>query len=163
MLANHGRLEKYTHEIEGVNSRLDGLQAAILRVKLPYLDKWNASRDEIAKEYMRALKDSGVRLPVIRPEAESGWHLFVIRVQDRDGLQQFLKARGVSTGVHYPIPLHRQQAYEYLQMPEGSLPITEKAATEIVSLPLYSELTPEMTNQVVQAVLEFLKQPVVAT
>jgi dTDP-4-amino-4,6-dideoxygalactose transaminase len=156
MLANHGRLEKYTHEIEGVNSRLDGLQAAILRVKLPYLDKWNARRDEIAKEYMRALKDSGVRLPVIRPEAESGWHLFVIRVQDRDGLQQFLKARGVSTGVHYPIPLHRQRAYEYLQMPEGSLPITEKAATEIVSLPLYSELTDSMLDQVVQAILDYV-------
>jgi dTDP-4-amino-4,6-dideoxygalactose transaminase len=162
MLANHGRLEKYTHEIEGVNSRLDGLQAAVLRVKLPYLDKWNARRNEIAKEYMSALKDSSVRLPVIRPEAESGWHLFVIRLQDREGLQQFLKARGISTGVHYPIPLHRQQAYEYLHMPEGSLPITEKAATEIVSLPLYSELTPEMTNQVVQGILEFLKQPVAA-
>jgi dTDP-4-amino-4,6-dideoxygalactose transaminase len=156
MLANHGRLEKYTHEIEGVNSRLDGLQAAILRVKLPYLDKWNARRDEIAKEYMRFLKDSGVRLPVIRPEAESGWHLFVIRVQDREGLQQFLKARGVSTGVHYPIPLHRQQAYEYLQMPEGSLPITEKAATEIVSLPLYSELTDSILDQVVQAILDYV-------
>lgn len=158
MLANHGRLEKYTHEIEGVNSRLDSLQAAILRVKLPYLDKWNRARHEFAQAYMDALKDSGIRLPIIRPEAESAWHLFVVRVSDRDHLQSFLKEQGISTGVHYPVPLHRQQAYQYLQLPPGSLPITEKAATEIVSLPLYAELRGEMVAQVVQGIIEFSRQ-----
>jgi dTDP-4-amino-4,6-dideoxygalactose transaminase len=162
MLANHGRLEKYTHQIEGINSRLDSLQAAVLRVKLPYLDKWNGARDRFAKAYMGSLQDSGVRLPVIRSEAESGWHLFVIRVSDRDALQKFLKEHGIDTGVHYPIPLHRQQAYEYLQMPVGSLPVTEQAAQEILSLPLYAELTDAMIEQVGKAVLTFVQQSVVA-
>jgi dTDP-4-amino-4,6-dideoxygalactose transaminase len=160
MLANHGRLEKYTHEVEGVNSRLDSLQAAILRVKLPHLDQWNSARDKIAKTYMDVLQGSGVSLPVIHAEAESGWHLFVIRVSNRNALQKFLKERGIDTGVHYPIPLHRQQAYQYLGMPPGSLPITEKAATEIVSLPLYAELTDEMSQQVTKGILEFLETSV---
>jgi dTDP-4-amino-4,6-dideoxygalactose transaminase len=162
MLANHGRLEKYTHQIEGVNSRLDSLQAAILRVKLPYLDKWNSARNQFAQVYMQSLQDTGVGLPIIRPEAESGWHLFVIRVKDRDALQQFLKERGIDTGVHYPIPLHRQQAYEYLQVAAGSLPITETAAREIVSLPLYAELTDDMVQQVIEGVLAFVQQSTVA-
>jgi dTDP-4-amino-4,6-dideoxygalactose transaminase len=161
-LANHGRLEKYTHEIEGVNSRLDALQAAVLRVKLPHLDRWNAARQQWAKVYMETLTKQGLRLPVVRPEAECVWHLFVIRVRDREALQAYLKTQGVDTGVHYPIPLHLQQAYEYLNVPQGSLPVTEKAAQEIVSLPLYAELTEDMVAQVVQGVLAFVQQAVVA-
>jgi dTDP-4-amino-4,6-dideoxygalactose transaminase len=156
MIANHGRLEKYTHEIEGVNSRLDGLQAAILRVKLPYLDKWNAERQRVAARYLDKLKDSDVVvLPTIRPEANSVWHLFVVRVKNRDAFQAYLKEQGISTGVHYPIPLHRQQAYEHFQMPTGSLPITEKVASEIVSLPIYPELTDSMIDDVIRAVLAY--------
>jgi dTDP-4-amino-4,6-dideoxygalactose transaminase len=161
MLANHGRLEKYTHQVEGVNSRLDALQAAILRVKLPYLDRWNAARQRLATAYMQSLPEN-VRLPVVRPQAESVWHLFVIRVNDRAALQQYLKEQGVDTGVHYPIPLHRQQAYAYLQMPVGTLPVTEKAAEEIVSLPIYAELSDIMQQQVVVAVSACLKRTAIA-
>jgi dTDP-4-amino-4,6-dideoxygalactose transaminase len=156
MIANHGRLEKYTHEIEGVNSRLDGLQAAILRVKLPYLDKWNVERQRVAARYLDKLKDSAaVVLPTIRPQANPVWHLFVVRVKNREAFQAHLKAQGISTGVHYPIPLHQQQAYEYLGMPIGSLPTTEKVAAEIVSLPIYPELTDSMVDDVVRAVLAY--------
>jgi dTDP-4-amino-4,6-dideoxygalactose transaminase len=122
----------------------------------------NAARQKIAATYIAALKDSDVVLPVIRPDAESVWHLFVIRVSDRQALQNHLKSQGISSGVHYPIPLHQQPAYKYLQMPQGSLPITEKATQEIVSLPLYAELTDEMVAQVVQSISEYLSQSVVA-
>jgi dTDP-4-amino-4,6-dideoxygalactose transaminase len=155
MIANHGRLEKYTHEMEGVNSRLDGLQAAILRVKLPYLDKWNAERQRVAARYMDKLKGSQVILPTIRPEAKPVWHLFVVRVKNRDAFQAFLKDKGIATGVHYPIPLHQQQAYGYMQMPAGSLPVTEQVAAEIVSLPMYPELSDGDIDEVVSAILAY--------
>jgi dTDP-4-amino-4,6-dideoxygalactose transaminase len=155
MIANHGRLEKYTHEMEGVNSRLDGLQAAILRVKLPYLDKWNAGRQRVAARYLDKLQGSGVVLPTIRSEANPVWHLFVVRVKNRDGFQAFLKEKGIATGVHYPIPLHRQQAYEYLNMSVGSLPVTEQVAASIVSLPMYPELSDSAIDEIVQAIFDY--------
>lgn len=152
MLANHGRLEKYTHQMEGVNSRLDGLQAAILRVKLRYLDSWNAARQRHAAHYTGALKDSGLILPVVHPEAESVWHLFVVRVSQRDKFQAWLKEQGISTGIHYPLPLHQQPAYQYLGLATGTLPVTEKVASEIVSLPMYAELTEEQVEKIGEAV-----------
>src|ERR1044072_7622147 len=141
MLANHGRLEKYTHKIEGVNSRLDSLQAARLRVKLRHLDEWNRKRRAHADVYLESLSQSQVRTQAVNPNAEPVWHLFVVRVQDREALQERLKAAGVSTAVHYPIPLHVQPAYESRQIPLGSLPIPEAAASEVVSLPMYPELS----------------------
>lgn len=152
MLANHGRLEKYTHQMEGVNSRLDGLQAAILRVKLRYLDSWNAARQQHAAHYIEALKDSGLILPVVHPEAESVWHLFVVRVSEREKFQARLKEQGISTGIHYPLPLHQQPAYQYLGVATGTLPVTEKVASEIVSLPMYAELTEEQVEKISEAV-----------
>ncbi|HEY6245971.1 MAG TPA: DegT/DnrJ/EryC1/StrS family aminotransferase [Pyrinomonadaceae bacterium] len=151
MLANHGRLEKYTHKIEGVNSRLDSLQAAILRVKLRHLDEWNQKRRAHADFYLESLSQSEVRTQAVNPNAEPVWHLFVVRVQDREALQERLKAAGVSTGVHYPIPLHVQPAYESRQIPLGSLPITEVAASEVVSLPMYPELSQEQLESIVNA------------
>ena len=151
MLANHGRLEKYTHRIEGVNSRLDSLQAAILRVKLRHLDEWNQKRRAHADFYLESLSQSEVRTQAVNPNAEPVWHLFVVRVQDREALQERLKAAGVSTGVHYPIPLHVQPAYESRQIPLGSLPITEVAASEVVSLPMYPELSQEQLESIVNA------------
>jgi dTDP-4-amino-4,6-dideoxygalactose transaminase len=151
MLANHGRLEKYTHKIEGVNSRLDSLQAAILRVKLRHLDEWNRKRRAHADFYLESLSQSEVRTQAVNPNAEPVWHLFVVRVQDREALQERLKAAGVSTGVHYPIPLHVQPAYESRQIPLGSLPITEAAASEVVSLPMYPELCQEQLESIVNA------------
>jgi len=151
MLANHGRLEKYTHKMEGVNSRLDSLQAAILRVKLRHLDEWNRKRRAHADFYLESLSQSEVQTQAVNPNAEPVWHLFVVRVQDREALQERLKAAGVSTGVHYPIPLHVQPAYESRQIPLGSLPITEAAASEVVSLPMYPELCQEQLESIVNA------------
>jgi len=148
MLANHGRLEKYTHKMEGVNSRLDGLQAAILRVKLRHLDEWNQSRRRHADFYFETLSGSDLRMPVVDENAQPVWHLFVVRVSDRDAFQQKLKAEGIATGVHYPIPLHLQPAYEYLDIPLGSLPVTEQVSREVVSLPMYPELTEEQLAKV---------------
>jgi dTDP-4-amino-4,6-dideoxygalactose transaminase len=140
-LANHGRVEKYVHSAEGVNSRLDGLQAAILRVKLRHLDAWNSLRRERAASYGRALR--GIRLPSVRAGAEPVWHLYVVRSKERDALQERLARAGIQTGVHYPVPLHLQPAYERLGIPKGALLVTERAAREILSLPMFAELTEE--------------------
>jgi len=152
MLANHGRMDKYVHQIEGVNSRLDNLQAAILRVKLRRLDTWNAARERHAQRYCEILSNCGVILPVVHPEVETVWHLFVIKVQDRDRLQAELNERGIAAGVHYPVPLHRQPAYQHLGIPEGALPVTEQVASHILSLPMYPELTEDQIAAVGKAV-----------
>jgi dTDP-4-amino-4,6-dideoxygalactose transaminase len=151
MLANHGRLEKYTHKMEGVNSRLDGLQAAILRVKLRYLDEWNSKRREIADAYIEQLTQPGIVLPTVSKNAEAVWHLFVIRVAERERLQSLLKQEGIATGVHYPIPLHLQPAYEHRRS-SFELPATERAAREVLSLPMYAELKPEQIEAICNAV-----------
>lgn len=158
MLANHGRAEKYTHQMEGVNSRLDSLQAAILRTKLAHLDEWNAARRAIADFYLQALRNTPLRLPVVLPEAESVWHLFVVRSTDRDRLREQLKARGIATGVHYPLPLHLQPAYDYLQVAPGALPVTERAALEVVSLPMYPELPDAQVEEVARVINSLLPQ-----
>jgi len=159
MLANHGRLDKYIHENEGVNSRLDGLNAAILRVKLRNIDAWNAARRRHAQHYTEILRDSGAMLPVISPNAECVWHLFVVRVRDRDSVQLKVNKQGIAAGVHYPVPLHRQPAYKYLRLPEGSLPVTERVAAHVLSLPMYPELTQEQIDRVVHAVIEAARVP----
>jgi dTDP-4-amino-4,6-dideoxygalactose transaminase len=152
MLANHGRLEKYTHKMEGVNSRLDGLQAAILRVKLRHLDEWNESRRRHADFYFETLSGNDLRMPVVDEKALSVWHLFVVRVADREAFQQKLKDEGVATGVHYPVPLHLQPACQYLGIPLGSLPVTEEVSGKVVSLPMYPELTSAQLETVVNAI-----------
>lgn len=151
MLANHGRLEKYTHKMEGVNSRLDGVQAAILRVKLRYLDEWNSKRRKIADAYMEQLTQPEIVLPTVAKNAEAVWHLFVIRVAERERLQSLLKDEGIATGIHYPVPLHLQPAYEHRRS-SFDLPVTERAAQEVVSLPMYAELGAEQIEAVCNAV-----------
>ena len=151
MIANHGRLEKYTHKMEGVNSRLDGLQAAILRVKLRYLDEWNSRRRQIADAYMEQLAPLGMSLPIVDERAEAVFHLFVVRVADRERLQSLLKEEGIATGVHYPVPLHLQPAYEHRRS-SFELPATERAAREVLSLPMYPELRQEQIEAVCNAV-----------
>jgi dTDP-4-amino-4,6-dideoxygalactose transaminase len=138
MLANHGRRDKYLHEMQGVNSRLDTLQAAVLRTKLLHLDQWNDARRRHAQSYCAALQHTPVILPVIDPRAESVWHLFVIRVGNREVLGRVLKGQGISTGVHYPVPLHQQPAFDQLHC--RRLPISERISCEILTLPLYPEL-----------------------
>ena len=154
MLANHGRQEKYTHKTLGINSRLDELQASILRVKLKYLDSWNAKRRHLASCYLEALKESDIVLPKTSLQTESVWHLFVIRHSNRTTLQAKLKEQGIVTGIHYPIPLHRQPACSNQQIPYGSLPITERAANQVVSLPMYPELAESQIEFIIQTVLE---------
>ncbi len=151
MLANHGRLEKYTHKMEGVNSRLDGIQAAILRVKLRHLDEWNSKRRQHADFYLDSLSPNEFRPQAVNPNAETVWHLFVIRVAEREALQKKLKDEGVATGIHYPVPLHLQPAYQNRQIPLGSLPVTEAAANQVVSLPMYAELTESQLELIVNA------------
>jgi dTDP-4-amino-4,6-dideoxygalactose transaminase len=153
MLANHGRLEKYTHKLEGVNSRLDGMQAAILRVKLQHLDSWNESRRRHADFYFETLGAADLRLPGTDERAEPVWHLFVVRVAERDQLQRTLKEHGIATGVHYPVPLHLQPACEYLGIAPGSLPVTEKVAAEVISLPMYPELIASQLERIANAVI----------
>lgn len=156
MLANHGRFEKYSHEIEGVNSRLDGLQAAILRVKLRHLDEWNNARERHAAYYLKALHPSGVVLPQVHPDAKPVWHLFVVRSHRRERIQARLKEKGIATGIHYPIPLHLQPAYSHLKIAKSSLSVTEKVSKEVLSLPMYPELTHKQIENIVQEIAGIL-------
>jgi len=138
MLSNHGRTQKFTHGILGVNSRLDALQAAILRVKLRHLDAWTQQRNRCAATYCDLLQESDITLPVVDDRAYCAWHLFVVRTDERDRLQEVLSRHGVATGIHYPIPLHAQPAFDYLE--SQPLVETERAAATILSLPLFAEL-----------------------
>src|SRR5262249_40904013 len=152
MLANHGRTDKYIHDIEGVNSRLDGLQAAVLRVKLTRLDNWNAARDRHARRYCEILSSSGVALPVVQAQAETVWHLFVIRVRERDRVQGDLKKPVTDAGLHDPVPLPGQPDYRRLGILEGALRVAEEAASCALALPMYGELTSHQIEAVEDAV-----------
>lgn len=151
MWANHGRLDKYRHEFEGVNSRLDGLQAAILRVKLPYLTAWNEARRQAAAWYDELLAGiSGVTRLKTASQAQHVFHLYVVQVDYRDAVLDGLKAHGIEAGVHYPIPLHEQPAYSHLGIPPQALPVTHAAAGRILSLPLFPEITRAQVSRVVE-------------
>jgi dTDP-4-amino-4,6-dideoxygalactose transaminase len=152
MLRNYGQSEKYHHLVQGFNHRLDTLQAAVLRVKLKHLDAWNASRRQHAQLYRELLATSPVVLPVEASYAEAVYHLYVIRVRDRDGLRAYLQDRGVTTGIHYPIPIHLQPGYRDLGHEKGSFPVTEEYAKQILSLPMYAELTPASIGYVAKAI-----------
>ena len=156
LLRNYGQRVKYHHEEIGFNHRLDTIQAAVLRVKLRYLDAWNAARRQHAADYTRLLQGLDVHPPMVPVYSEPIWHLFVIRVQDRDGFQAFLKERNIDSGIHYPIPIHMQPAYQSLGYKKGDFPVTEGFADHIVSLPMYAELTDEMVEYVVEVIKDFL-------
>lgn len=147
--ASRGR---YVHDDLGYNSRLDEIQAAILRVKLRWLDRWTARRREIAARYRAGLAGLGVGLPVERPDRLHVYHQFVIRVADRDGVQQRMSARGVRTAVYYPLPLHLQPMYRELGYREGDFPEAERASREVLCLPMYPELTDGQVDEVMAAV-----------
>ena len=154
MFANHGRLKKYDHELEGVNSRLDGLQAAVLTVKLKYLEGWTEKRRSAAQNYRELLGDGGLILPVEKPEARHVYHLFVVRVPNRDKVQAHLKEKGIATGIHYPISLPNLQAYKYLGYKPENFPLSSKFSNEILSLPMYPELTRSQIEYISSSVLE---------
>jgi dTDP-4-amino-4,6-dideoxygalactose transaminase len=157
MLRDHGQAEKYYHDIEGYNGRLDAIQAGILRLKLAHLSIWNSLRREKAEIYRELLSSlDGLILPVEPSWARAVYHLYVIRIQDRQGLQADLKAAGIGTGIHYPIPLHLQRAYRALGYEQGDFPVTEKVAPEILSLPMYPQLTDAEQETVAQTVMDCL-------
>jgi dTDP-4-amino-4,6-dideoxygalactose transaminase len=160
MVRDHGQAKKYYHDVEGYNGRLDAIQAGILHVKLKHLVEWNDQRRARAAEYGRLFKAAG---NPVEPSYEPSWsravyHLYVVRTEDRDGLMAFLKDKGVGTGIHYPIALHLQKAYESLGYKAGDFPVTERIAGEIVSLPMFPQLKAEQQARVVDEILEFLAQ-----
>lgn len=154
LLRNYGQRKRYYHDIKGFNSRLDELQAAFLRKKLRYLDQWNERRRRLAHIYDDALGSAVVK-PLEKEYAYHIYHLYVIRCQERQQLQDFLFQQGIQTLIHYPVPVHLQPAYQDLKLPLGSLPITEKFAMEILSLPMYPELKDEDVRLVVAKINEF--------
>jgi dTDP-4-amino-4,6-dideoxygalactose transaminase len=157
MIRDHGQATKYYHDIEGYNGRLDSIQAGILRVKLRRLPEWTEQRQKAAKIYRELFASAGdsIVLPFEPAWAKGVYHLFVVRVQDRAELQKSLAAANIGTGIHYPIPLHLQKAYKNMGYKQGDFPVTEKAALEIVSLPMFPGLKREQQERVAQRVLEF--------
>jgi dTDP-4-amino-4,6-dideoxygalactose transaminase len=158
LLRNHGRRAKYEHLIEGYGERIDALQAAILTVKLRHLEDWTLARRRHAAEYCELLADLEVTLPVEKENARHAYHLFVVRVAQRDSVFEALRAQGIGVGIHYPIPLHRQPAYQYLGHEKGDFPEAEKAADTVLSLPLYPEMTDAQIEHVVTALTAAIAQ-----
>lgn len=157
MLRDHGQAQKYYHDMEGYNGRLDAIQAGILHVKLGRLEEWNNQRREVALRYSELLSAEvdNIILPSEPARSRSVYHLYVVRVQRREELQRFLAAANIGTGVHYPIPLHLQKAYTSLPYRKGDFPISEQAAQEIVSLPMFPGLTVDEQRRVVSTISEF--------
>jgi dTDP-4-amino-4,6-dideoxygalactose transaminase len=158
-LREHGQVTRYYHPIVGYNARLDEIQAAVLRIKLKRLDAWNARRRAVARRYNDLLAGSGVITPE-DPGESHVWHIYAVRVPGgkRDAMKDFLQERGVGTGIHYPVPIHLQDAAQFLGYRAGELPVTERVANEVLSLPMYPELTDEQVEHVADAVKAFMKR-----
>ncbi len=157
MYRNYGSKERYKNEVVGTNSRLDELQAALLRVKLSHLDELNEQRCEIAKRYNEEINLNIIKKPLIRPNSNSTWHQYVVHVENdkRDAFAEYLKSNGVGTIIHYPIPPHLSEAYSNLGYKKGDFPIAEKYAGEILSLPMYSGMTNEELDYVINVINTF--------
>jgi dTDP-4-amino-4,6-dideoxygalactose transaminase len=156
MLRDHGQSKKYYHDMEGYNGRLDAIQAGILSVKLRWLEEWNEKRREAAHRYDQMLSGiEGVITPYTPDWSKPVYHLYVIRVADRPGLQKYLAEQKIDTGIHYPVPLHLQKAYANYGFRAGDFAVTEKVAEEIVSLPMYPELTEQQQARVVECIAKF--------
>ena len=155
MLRDHGQVRKYHHSMIGWNCRMDGVQAAVLTVKLRHLDRWNSLRRAHAADYDKAFKDTDqVASPLIASYAEPIYHIYAVRITDRDEALWALNNKGIQCGIHYPVPVHLQEACRNLGYPAGSLPATEKVARELISLPMFPELTRVQKEMVVLAVKE---------
>jgi len=159
MLRDHGQSKKYYHDFEGYNGRLDAIQAGILHVKLNHLSKWNDRRNECAAEYNRLLAEeaSSMILPYEPFWSRSVYHLYVVRMEHREGFMAHLKSTGIGTGIHYPIPLHLQKAYSSLGYGPGDFPVCEKIADQIVSLPMFPQMTDEQQHRVVEESVRFVQ------
>lgn len=154
VLRNYGSRVKYVNEVQGHNSRLDPIQAAVLRAKLPVLDEWNARRSRIAQRYRKALEGTSMILPETPSWADPVWHVFVIRHPRRDALQRYMRDNGVDTLIHYPIPPHRQQAYAGTSWPDDAWPLATRLAEEVLSLPIGPHLRPDELDTIVSAAVE---------
>ena len=154
LLGNYGSRSKYINDVVGYNSRLDEVQAAVLRVKLRHLDRYNSARSQVAKTYLDGLVATDLILPTVADSSETVWHLFVVRTADRDEFQRDLDRVGVQTLIHYPIPPHLQSAYTEMGLPRGSFPVSEKIHAEVLSMPLYPTMTPIETAEVVTKVCQ---------
>jgi dTDP-4-amino-4,6-dideoxygalactose transaminase len=152
VLRDHGSRVRYEHNVMGVNGRMDEMQAAILRVKLPHLDDWNERRRAHAAYYSERLRDVVSDVPAVAPEASHVFHLYVVRVANRDALREALQAEGIGTGIHYPIPLHLQPACARYEYAAGAFPVVESIARQIISLPMYPEITQAQLDRVIAAV-----------
>lgn len=159
MLRDHGQAKKYYHDLEGYNGRLDAIQAGILHVKLNHLSKWNGQRRQCAAEYNRALATIGtsIILPYEPSWSRAVYHLYVVRIEDREGLMAYLESTGIGSGIHYPIPLHLQKAYSPLGYVPGDFPVCEKIADQIVSLPMFPQMTAEQQRRVVEEIARFVQ------
>ena len=153
---NYGSEKRYYNKVVGTNSRLDEIQAGLLRVKLQHLPELTAERAKICESYLLNIRNPRIKLPEVRKNATAIWHQFVIRCEERDRLQGFLKEQGIDCIIHYPIPPHLSEAYRYLGMKEGSLPITEKYAREVLSLPLYNGMTEDEYLYVADCINHFV-------
>lgn len=156
-LREHGAYERYYHEEIGYNYRMEGIQGAALGVKLKHLPAWTARRRELAHRYHELLKGTPLTLPVEAPYAESVYHLYVVRHPQRDALRDFLAKKGVGTALHYPLPLHQQKCFAYLGYKDGQFPLTEKAARECLSLPIYPEMSNAQQDAVAAGIVEYFK------
>lgn len=152
LLRDHGSERKYHHEIIGYNFRLEGIQGAVLKVKLRHLERWNELRRRHAALYTEMLQASGLILPQEMPYASHVYHLYVVQTKERDRVQQALSEAGVQTGIHYPIPIHLQKAYAFLNHRRGDFPVAELQAESVLSLPMFPELTEEQIRQVAKAI-----------
>ncbi len=157
MLLNIGRKSRCEHECVGLNARISELQSAVLRVKLKRLDKWVEKRRNLAAIYGKEITARGIRNPILEKYGKHAFYLYVVRAQEREKLQEFLKEEGISTLIHYPIPVHLQKAYSFLGPGRGSLPLTEKIASEIVSIPLYPELGKSQVKEVAEKINSFYR------
>lgn len=155
MLRNYGSQEKYNHEVKGFNVRLDEVQAAFLRVKLPYLESWNQRRQAIAHRYLEALPKEAFILPATNAYSTSSWHLFVIRSRAREPLQRFLLEKGIQTGIHYPVPPYRQAAYAEMPVKPDQFPLTDRYHQEVLSLPMDPTLSDASVDIIIDALRQF--------
>jgi len=161
MIRDHGQSQKYYHQIEGYNGRLDSIQAAFLRIKLRHLDRWTAARRTAAQRYNELFdsmsKSGAITIPYEPDWSEAAYHLYVVRTRERDALATALNASGIQTGFHYPVPLHLQECYRPWGYAPGRFPVTERVSSEIVSLPMFPTLTAEQQHRVAEAIASFVR------
>jgi dTDP-4-amino-4,6-dideoxygalactose transaminase len=155
IIRNYGQRIRYYHDVKGINSRLDDIQAAILITKLSHLDEWNSRRRDIANRYLEGIQNPYITKMQERSYGQSNFHLFIVRTSSRDRFQAHLASFGISTVIHYPVPVHLQRAYADLGYQRGDFPVAERLASEVLSLPIFPELTEREVDAVIQAVNDF--------